>query len=82
MATHSHTLAWKIPWMEKPGWLQSMGSLRVGHYWATSVSLSIHFGVLFIPRYSPPNHPQKTYLKKKKKGKPILIVENSVYVSV
>ena len=30
MATHSSTLAWKIPWMEKPGRLQSMGSLRVG----------------------------------------------------
>ena len=30
MATHSSTLAWKIPWMEEPGRLQSMGSLRVG----------------------------------------------------
>ena len=29
--THSSTLAWKIPWMEEPGRLQSMGSLRVGH---------------------------------------------------
>ena len=32
-------LAWKIPWMEEPGRLQSMGSLRVGHDWATSLSL-------------------------------------------
>ena len=31
MATHSSTLAWKIPWMEEPGRLQSVGSLRVGH---------------------------------------------------
>ena len=31
MATHSSTLAWKIPWMEEPGMLQSMGSQRVGH---------------------------------------------------
>ena len=31
MATHSNTLAWKIPWTEKPGRLQSMESLRVGH---------------------------------------------------
>ena len=31
MATHSSTLAWKIPWTEKPGGLQSMGSQRVGH---------------------------------------------------
>ena len=40
MASHSSTLAWKIPWMEEPGRLQSMGSLRVGHDWATSLSLS------------------------------------------
>ena len=31
IAPHSSTLAWKIPWMEEPGRLQSMGSLRVGH---------------------------------------------------
>ena len=39
MAPHSSTLAWKIPWMEEPGRLQSMGLWRVGHYWATSLSL-------------------------------------------
>ena len=39
-APHSSTLAWKIPWTEEPGRLQSMGSLRVGHDWATSLSLS------------------------------------------
>ena len=39
VATHSSTLAWKIPWMEEPGGLQSMGSWRVGHDWATSLSL-------------------------------------------
>ena len=39
MAPHSSTLAWKIPWMEEPGGLQSMGSLRVGHDWATSLCL-------------------------------------------
>ena len=37
--THSSTLAWKIPCMEEPGRLQSMGSLRVEHDWATSLSL-------------------------------------------
>ena len=31
MAPHSSTLAWKMPWMEEPGRLQSMGSLRIGH---------------------------------------------------
>ena len=39
MAPHSSTLAWKIPWTEEPGGLQSMGSLRVGHGWATSLSI-------------------------------------------
>ena len=32
MATHSSTLAWRIPWREEPGRLQSMGSQRVGHH--------------------------------------------------
>ena len=39
MAPHSSTLAWKIPWMKEPGRLQSMGSLRVGYDWATSLWL-------------------------------------------
>ena len=39
MAPHSSTLAWKIAWMEEPGRLQSMGLWRVGHDWATSLSL-------------------------------------------
>ena len=39
MAPHSSTLAWKIPWTEEPSRLQSMGLLRVGHDWATSLSL-------------------------------------------
>ena len=51
MAPHSSTLAWKLPWTEEPGRLQSMGSLRVGHDSVTSLSctgekhivLCIHF---------------------------------------
>ena len=39
MATHSSTLVWKIPWMEEPGRLQSTGSRRVRHNWATALSL-------------------------------------------
>ena len=39
MALHSSTLAWKIPWTEEPGRLQSMGLLGVGHDWAISLSL-------------------------------------------
>ena len=40
MATHSSILAWRIPWMEEPGRPQSMGSQRVGHDGATSLSLN------------------------------------------
>jgi len=39
LVTHSSTLAWKIPWAEEPGRLQSMGSIRVRHDWETSLSL-------------------------------------------
>ena len=43
MATHSSTLAQKIPWLEEPGGLQSVGSQRVGHDWATSLSFCLSF---------------------------------------
>ena len=42
MATHSSILAWKIPWREQPGRLQSTGSRRVGHDWATSLYTYTH----------------------------------------
>ena len=45
MATHSSTIAWKIPWTEEAGRLQSLGSQRVGHNGATSLSLSVLFMV-------------------------------------
>ena len=41
MAPHSSTLAWKLPWVEEPGRLQSMGSLRVEYDWVTSLSFSL-----------------------------------------
>ena len=41
MATHSSTLAWRIPWKEEPGGLQTMESQRVGHDWATSLTHSL-----------------------------------------
>ena len=41
MATHSSILAWRIPWTEEPGGLQSTGSQRVGHDWATSLPYSL-----------------------------------------
>ena len=48
MAIHSSTLAWKIPWMEEPRRLQSMGSKRVGQDWATSLSLPLSLRVFVI----------------------------------
>ena len=56
MATHSSTLAWKIPWTEEPGRLWSMGSQRVGYNWVTSFSFPfslvtaymIHIKCMFI----------------------------------
>ena len=43
MAPHSSTLAWKFPWMQEPGRLQSMGLLRVRHDWATSLFTFMHW---------------------------------------
>ena len=51
MAIHSSILVWKIPWMEKPGGLQSVGSQRVRHDWATSLS----FFLLYINLLSSEN---------------------------
>ena len=51
-ATHSSTLAWKIPWTEEPGRLQSMGLQRVRHNWTTSLSFFQDFSGGSICRYS------------------------------
>ena len=53
MVTHSSILAWRIPWMEEPGGLQSMGSQRVGHDSVTSLSsffLSMALKAMYIVR--------------------------------
>ena len=57
MAIHSSTLAWRMPWREEPGRLQSMGSQRVGHDWVSSLSLSES---LFLGRVGEVTHYQKT----------------------
>ena len=51
MATPSRILAWKIPWTEEPGRLQSMGSQRVGHDWAAKTDLGnvVFFIILILP---------------------------------
>ena len=51
MAPHSSTLAWRVPWTEEPGGLQSMGSWRFGHDWASSLSLFtfMHWGRKWQP---------------------------------
>ena len=55
MATHSSTLAWKIPWTEEPGGLQSMGSQRVRHDWTTSPSPFLIFHCVYVPLLSYPS---------------------------
>ena len=51
MATHSSIVAWRIPWTEEPGRLQSMGSQRVRHDWVTSPSFFLsRFIIAFLPR--------------------------------
>ena len=67
MATHSSILAWKTPWAEEPGRLQSMGSQRVGHNWATltftffslskQISLRPFLGVCEEKTFSEGDHP-------------------------
>ena len=51
MATHSSTLAWRIPWTEEPGELQSMGSQRVGHDWATSLTQTVDYRFVIYSFY-------------------------------
>ena len=47
MATHSRILAWEIPWTEEPGGLQSMGSQRIRHDWATHTFLHTMYTILY-----------------------------------
>ena len=64
MASHSRTLAWKIPWMEDPGRLQSMGLQRVRHDWVTSLSLSYLWTLEFSwPLLHSPSGAKKVLLK-------------------
>ena len=62
MATHSNMLAWRIPWTEEPGKLQSIGSQRVRHDWATNTFPSL--SVMVDPaEEAPPSTPNKQGLK-------------------
>ena len=70
IANYSSTLAWKIPWMEEHGRLQSMGSQRIGHDWATSLSVFQPFQDLLGSRMNCPkqnlrvwNHIPKVFCK-------------------
>ena len=67
MAPHSSTLAWKIPWAEEPGRLKSMGSLRVKHDWATSLSI-----FKFMPRRSK-RQPTPVFLPGESQGQGSLV---------
>ena len=58
MATHSSILAWSIPWTEESGRLQSMGSQRVGHDWATSLSFFLYWFKVHGPLHNKGNYKQ------------------------
>ena len=58
MATHSSTLAWRIPWIEEPGGLQSMGWHKVGYDWATE---HISVPVLYWPVYTSSQNSGRVY---------------------
>ena len=62
MATHSSILAWKIPWTEKPGGLQTMGSQGVGLNCATNTFTFTQDATLCPPPMSPPPLPHSPYL--------------------
>ena len=62
LAIHPSTLAWKIPWTEEPDRLHSMGSQRVGHDWATSLSLSLSPCYLRLGRVSQFTYGNHVYL--------------------
>ena len=56
MATHSSILAWRIPWMEEPGWLHSTGSQRVAHDWSDFTGRHAYLGNSFVtwfPAWTP-----------------------------
>ena len=55
MTTHSSTLAWKTPWIEKPGGLQSMGSQRVRHNWTTNTHTSCTKNAVYMERHHVDN---------------------------
>ena len=59
MATHSSILAWRIPWTEEPGGLQSLGLLRIGHDWSDSTCLIPQFSVLGTASFFPSKDPHK-----------------------
>ena len=61
MATHSSILAWRIPWTEEPGGLQSIGSQRVGHDWSTKHVTQHDLAAPFLGSGNE-NTNQKSYL--------------------
>ena len=78
MATHSSILAWKIPWTEEPGWLQSMGSQKVRHDWENSlhfISIIVNMTQVHIHICWWVNRYNDTFFKKENK---IITRKNSV----
>ena len=64
MAPHSSTLAWKIPWTEEPGWLKSMGSLRVD----MTEQLHFHFSLFTFMHWRRKWQPTPVFLPGESQG--------------
>ena len=80
-ATHSFILAWKIPWTEKPGGLQFMGSQRVRHDWATGAHITALLHICLCPHLSFTSH-RIIIIKKSKQSvslfyKPCILIYSS-----
>ena len=69
MATHSSILAWKIPWVEEPGRLQSIGSQRVGHDWVASLHFTL-LHALVSSRCGTQRQSRQLHNKCQNEGKP------------
>ena len=73
MAPHSSTLAWQIPWMEEPGRLQSMGSLRVGHDWAWTLKSDTSLSLFTFMHWRRKWQPTPVFLPGESQGRGSLV---------
>ena len=83
MATHSSILAWRSPWTEEPGWVQSVGSQRVGHDWATHThTVWCHQPVSPLQRKAPGTTVHTRWLSPRSNAQSLLFVSHIPWPAV